>query len=95
MTDFQVDHETLLALAARLQRIAGGLSDTADAVHGYADAVGCSDVSGALDSFVSNWSEGRQQISDDIKSCVGYLHGAGLSYRTTDAQVAEQFAGGG
>jgi uncharacterized protein YukE len=95
MTDIQVSHETLLALASRLQRITSALDDSAHTVHGYDAAVGSDKVSHALHDFVDNWSQGRKQIADEVKQCSGYLHGAGLSYRTTDQQLAAELSEGG
>jgi hypothetical protein len=93
MTWFQVDHEALLGLAGQLDKIHTALDSTQADTESYDGDLGSGDVKNELHSFISDWSQGRGQIVDDIKQTVGYLKGAGTAYKTTDEKLAARFKG--
>ncbi len=95
MTEFQVNHEALLALASRLSRIQSSLDNSKDYVFSFDGVLGSGDLKDELHSFINDWSQGRQQIDDDIKQATGYLKGAGTAYKTSDETLAARFQGGG
>lgn len=97
MADIKVDPEQLSALAARLQQIKQALQNAGHQSSGYEGSLGSSNAAGSLSNFISDWSNGRQEICNGIDSCHQELAGASQSYTRQEAALAKGFTprGGG
>jgi uncharacterized protein YukE len=84
---FRADLDVMTDLAARMDQVSQAL---AGEDHGSVDSsvLGGGDAAGALDHFVANWSHGRSEIIDGIKTVRQALAGASANYRGSDQGMA-------
>lgn len=89
---FAVDYDALDDMATVLEGLKDEFEGLEDSVGPYRDAAGHEDVSGALDTFATNWSDDRDEMIEIMGQASEYGHGAAEGYRCTDDEIAGQYS---
>ncbi|MDQ6613796.1 MAG: hypothetical protein M3083_03335 [Actinomycetota bacterium] len=61
----------------------------AESINAYDCAIGSGKVEHALSDFISNWSQGRQKILDDIKNLLDRLDNAISTYQKEEQSLVD------
>jgi hypothetical protein len=90
MPSFKADTDQMTSVAARLTGVVDSLNSQA---HSGFDtgALGHPDAVSALQSFVSNWSHGRSEISTGVQNAHQNLVGSAGNYTKVDTAEATGF----
>jgi hypothetical protein len=94
MTCFSVDPEQLMALARRIDVLAGDLAQATALVGVDATAFGSDHVHGAMSGFVSHQTDGITALHDSLTNGAQRLAQAAVEYRSVDDNVAAAAGGG-
>lgn len=86
--EIEVDLDELRQVHRQLGEIQSALED-AKGIDVYDGAIGSGRVEDALDNFVSNWSQGRRQILEELEGLLARLGTAIESYETNEQQLTE------
>jgi hypothetical protein len=89
MPDLSVDLTGLRALSGTLGDVRGSLDATRNVIEASRDDLGSAEVSDALDSFESNWDDGRGQIDKNMQAMIEILDEAADAYEQTDQELAD------
>lgn len=82
--DLYVDLGALRELGTEIQSLINALADTEGRVPADGDTLGGHDVSEAVNRFVGRWSEGRQEITENLRSCLRLVELAIEGYEQTE-----------
>ena len=88
MPDLSVDVAGLRTLSGTLRSVRDALDATRSVVEAGRDEVGSDDVYDALDSFESNWDDGRGQINENMQAMTEILDESASAYEQTDEELA-------
>jgi hypothetical protein len=88
MPDLSVDVAGLRTLSGTLRSVRDALDATRSVVEAGRDEVGSDDVYDALDSFESNWDDGRGQINENMQAMTEILDESAAAYEQTDEELA-------
>ena len=88
MPDLSVDVTGLRTLSGTLRSVRDALDATRSVVEAGRDEVGSADVYEALDSFESNWDDGRGQINENMQAMTEILDESAAAYEQTDEELA-------
>jgi hypothetical protein len=98
MPDLSVDVAGLRTLSATLRSVRDALDATRSVIEAGRDEVGSAELYDALDSFESNWDDGRGQINENMQAMTEILDESAAAYEQTDEELAsglrEQMDGG-
>jgi hypothetical protein len=98
MPDLSVDLTGLRTLSSTLSGVRGSLDATRDVIEASRDDLGSAEVYDALDSFESNWDDGRGQIDKNMQAMIEILDESADAYEQTDQELAnglnESMSGG-
>lgn len=84
-----VDLSGLEQFASTLEGIRKTLDGTRKLFDSYAADLGSGKVADALDSFDSNWRDGRKQIDGHLEGLAKFADGAVREFRTTDGKLGD------
>lgn len=82
--DLYVDLDALRELGTELQALINALADAECRPPVDGAAMGGHDVSEAVNRFVGRWGEGRQQITENLRSCLALVELAITGYHQTE-----------
>ncbi len=88
MPDLSVDVAGLRTLGGTLRSVRDALDATRSVVAAGRDEVGSDEVYDALDSFESNWDDGRGQINENMQAMTEILDESAAAYEQTDEELA-------
>ena len=88
MPDLSVDVAGLRTLSGTLRSVRDALDATRSVVEAGRDEVGSDEVCDALDSFESNWDDGRSQINENMQAMTEILDESAAAYEQTDEELA-------
>lgn len=89
MPAFQADTDQMQQIAARLTGIVNSLNSEAHS--GFdTSSLGHPDAISGLQSFVSNWSHGRSEISTGVTTAQRNLTGSATNYQHTETTNVNQ-----
>lgn len=82
--DLHVDLDALRELGTEIQSLINALADTRCRPPADGGPLGGHDVSEAVTRFVGRWTEGGQQITENLQSCLALVQLAIDGYRQTE-----------
>jgi hypothetical protein len=88
MPDLSVDVAGLRTLSSTLRSVRDALDATRSVVEAGRNEVGSDEVYDALDSFESNWDDGRGQINENMQAMTEILDESADAYEQTDEELA-------
>lgn len=86
--EIQVDLDELRQVHRQLGEIQAVLEDP-KGIDVYDGAIGSGRVEDALDQFISNWSQGRNQILEELEGLLERLGQAIETYESNEQQLVE------
>lgn len=89
---FTVDYDALSDMVSVLNGLKDEFEGLEDEMEPYREAAGHDGVSGAMDSFASNWSDDREEIVEVMEQVGEYGQGAADGYRDSDEGLGNEFA---
>lgn len=82
--DLYVDLDALRELGTEIQSLINALADTQCRPPADGGSLGGHDVSEAVNRFTGRWTEGRQQITENLQSCLTLVQLAIDGYRQAE-----------
>lgn len=89
MPDLAVDLAGLRTLSSTLGGVRSNLDATRRVIEASRDDIGSDVVYDALDSFESNWDDGRGQIDKNMQAMQEILDESVRAYEQTDQELAD------
>lgn len=93
--EFVVETRTLSDLSGQLRTIKDGLDGIENMVEGYGEATGSECVADRLRAFGENWSDRREEISEQLEAVSSYAGAAADAYSSTDGDLTASFRDAG
>lgn len=90
MTDLSVDVQGLRTVSSTMSGIRSRLDDTRGVIEAGRDDLGSSELYAALDSFESNWDDGRGQIKKNLQAMQEVLVECADAYDQVDTELQQQ-----
>ncbi len=82
--DLYVDLDALRDLGTEIQSLISALADTDRRPPVDGGSMGGHDVAGAVNRFTNRWDDGRQQITENLRSCLTLVELAITGYHQTE-----------
>ena len=88
--NLKVDLDGLESFASQLKSIKDRMNGTRAMFDSYRGDLGSSEVADALDSFESNWKDGRKQIDDHLEGLAKMAEQVVREIRKADQKLATE-----
>ncbi len=89
--EFAVEPVALKELGGQLHTLKEELDEVENMVDGYDEAAGSAFVADRLRAFAENWSDRREEISDQLEAVSSYASAAADASRDTEGNLAASF----
>lgn len=90
---FVVDYEGLSSFGQRLANLRGEFDAGAEAIGPLLSTISDGGLRAALNGFVTNWSDERAKLDENLSKAAGFASEAAAAYQRGDSVTASMFSG--